>query len=561
MIAAQELTTDLAIVGGGLAGCSAAIEAAKYGLHVTLLDKGILGRSGSSCTAGGGFSFASVAHDRDTLSEAKARHSADTTAAGAYLNDPRLVEALVEDAPLRVSELEYLGPRFPRDANGRITTVRAPAHGEPRTASTQDGGPALMGCLEREVLHRRVRVLQKAMVAQLFTRDGRIAGLYALGTTNERAYALSARAVILAAGSATQLYPYASANYRTTGDAYGLVWPLGLGLANMEFNEFTLIPKVGKRVTSTPGISAMMAAGSHLLNGLGERFMPRYDPQRAEMTTRGRLVQAVALESLAGRGPVWNDSMAIPEQVRARLLAEDWEILSKLRSANLDWPEERFEWVPATHLCLGGLVIEPDGSTALPGLYAAGEVATGVHGANRLSGNAFSECLVFGIRAGRAAALYAQHADPVEPSQQQIAAFEHEMHDLGSGGGPEPGQWQHAVRQAAWQGIGVVRTAAGLKAARDALETLASEQPRCTSHSDLITALETRNLLLTAQLVAEAALVRAESRGQHLRQDYPDMQDEWQKWVVLRRTDSGDAAVASHLTGGIEASIEPIGGK
>jgi fumarate reductase (CoM/CoB) subunit A len=243
------------------------------------------------------------------------------------------------------------------------------------------------------------------------------------------------------------------------------------------------------------------------------------------------------------------------------LLAEDWEILSKLRSAGLDWPEERFEWVLATHLCLGGLVIEPDGGTELPGLYAAGEAATGVHGANRLSGNAFSDCLVFGIRAGRAAALHALSAGPVEPLGEQVAAFESEMQDMGSGGGPEPGQWQQAVRQAAWQGLGVVRSAEGLKAARDALGVLSAEQPRCTTRRDLITALETRNLMLTAQLIAHAALLRTESRGQHLRQDYPDLQDEWRKWVVLRHTTVDDAADLSSPAGGILATVEPIGGE
>jgi succinate dehydrogenase/fumarate reductase flavoprotein subunit len=487
------------------------------------------------------------------LDAAKERHADNTIRAGEGLNDRRLVEAMVEDAPQRVSELEYLGPRFPRDSRGRIMAVRAPAHDEPRTASTQDGGRILMGCLEREVFHRRVRVLEKAMVAKLFTAEGRIAGLYALHTSSEEAYAIRARAVILAAGSATQLYPYASANYRTTGDAYALAWPLGLPLANMEFNEFTLIPKVGQRVTSTPGISAMMAAGSHLINGAGERFMPGYDAERAEMTTRARLVQAVVQESLAGRGPIWNDSMAIPEAVRARLQAEDWEILDKLQSAGLTWPQDRFEWVPATHLCLGGLVVDPVGATALPGLYAAGEATTGNHGANRLSGNALSECLVFGIRAGRAAACYAVAARPVGIPPSALAAAEQMIGDLGTGSGPPPDEWQRAVREIAGKGIGVVRTAPELSAALEGFQALWRERPRCASRPGLIRALETRNLILTGQLVAQAALLREESRGQHMRQEHARKLDAWQRWVVLRRGEAGDRLPAGEMLSSVEA--------
>jgi succinate dehydrogenase/fumarate reductase flavoprotein subunit len=541
-------STDLAIIGGGLAGCAAAIEAAKYGLQVTLLDKGALGRSGSSCTAGAGFSFASVGPDGGTLDAAKARHAANTIDAGENLNIPSLVEALVEDAPQRVLELEQLGVRFPHDDLGHIVVGRAPAHDEPRTASAQGGGAVAMDCLRREVLHRRVRVLEHVAVARLFASGGRIVGLYALPAKGENVYPLAARAVILAAGSATHLYPYASANYPTTGDAYGLAWPLGLRLANMEFNEFTLIPKVGQRVISTPGISSLMMAGSHLINSVGERFMPRYDPLRAETTTRARLVQAVALESLAGRGPIWNDSMAIPERARERLLHEDWEILQKLRSANLDWPVERFEWVPATHLCLGGLIIDTVGATDLPGLYAVGEAATGLHGACRLSGNALSECLVFGIRAGRAAALYAQAAGPVEIPPKQLADAERSLRLTSKGAGPAPDEWQRAVRQVAWQHLGVVRTTSGLRSAQAALDALAQEQPVWSSRQDLLKALETRNLILTGRLVAEAALLREESRGQHYRQEHPATLPEWQRWVVLHTDGAGHSdSIGTHL--------------
>ena len=533
-----DLRTDVAIVGGGLTACAAAIEAAKYGLHVTLLDKGILGRSGSSPTAGGGFSFACLQSDDDTLEQAIARHVENTMAAGEGINDPHLVEVMAQDAPRRVAELEYFGLTFPRDASGQIVATRAPAHDEPRTAMPVGGGAILMDALRREVFHRRVRVLEEVMVSRLFTADGRIAGLQALATRGEETFYIQTGAVILAGGSATGLFPFASANYLTTGDAFGLAWSLGLPFANMAFNEFTLIPKVGKRVISSPGISAMMASGSHLLNRRGERFMPRYDPERAEVTTRAQLVQAVVLEANAGRAPIWNDSMAIPADVRAKLAAEDWEVLNKLARANLKWPEEEFEWVPATHLCLGGVKTDQHGGTEITGLYAAGESATGVHGACRISGNAMSECLVFGVRAGRAASLLAgqQRASedlPAIPAKEKDAA-RLALLDHRSETGPEPEEWQNEVRRTALRGVGVVRTTDGLKEAGEAFLSLSKEHPRCTSRSDLIRVLGTRNLILTGRLMACAALERTESRGQHLRPDFPQSADAWRRWIDKR---------------------------
>ncbi len=470
----------IVIVGGGLAACAAAIEAAKYGLPVTLIDKGVPGRSGSSCTAGGGFSFAQAGPPPDTDSAAQQRHYADTLRAGEGLNDPRLVQRLVEEAPLCVPELERYGLRFPHGPGGGIEPGRAPAHSEARTASPQDGGPALMDALRRELLHRRVRTIERTMVVRLAMRDGQIAGLYALPLDGGDAFLIRCASVVLAAGSATHLYPFASANYHTTGDAFALAWEAGAALANLEFNEFTLIPKVGRAVIATPGISSMMASGSHLLNGLGERFMPRYDPERAETTTRARLVQAAVLETRAGRGPVWNDSMAIPGEVRARLAVEDWEILGKLQGAGLRWPEEPFEWVPASHLCLGGVVIGEQGDTAAPGLFACGEAATGIHGANRLSGNALSECLVFGIRAGRAAALHALAAGDLPVDAEDATRSMAELAAATATGGPDPAEWQHEVRAAAWEGIGVVRSETGLQQILERLSVLAEVKPACT---------------------------------------------------------------------------------
>jgi aspartate oxidase len=274
-----------------------------------------------------------------------------------------------------------------------------------------------------------------------------------------------------------------------------------------------------------------------------------YDAERAEMTTRSRLVQAVVSELSAGRGPVWNDSLSIPAERRARLLEDDWDVLHKLRSAGLNWPGQQFEWVPATHLCLGGLVIDPDGATELPGLYAAGEAVSGVHGANRLSGNALSECVVFGNRAGRMAALYAGKVQAAPLPADQLVALETDLQDACRTNGLSAGEWQQAVRWAAWEGMGVTRSANGIREALQSLEQLGRERPCCDSRRELITILETRNLILTGQLIAQAALRREESRGQHFRQEHPDTLPEWGKWVVMRCTDRG-----------IQVRIEDIGG-
>ncbi|MBI3076220.1 MAG: FAD-binding protein, partial [Deltaproteobacteria bacterium] len=211
---------------------------------------------------------------------------------------------------------------------------------------------------------------------------------------------------VLAAGSATRLFKYASANFQTTGDAQALGFRVGAPLVNMEFVEFTVIPKVAQKIISTGGISPFTGRGSHIRNGLGERIMETYDPVRLERTTRAQLVRAIDREIREGRGPIWNDSSHFTEELWQEFHTSSPEVLDRLKAAGLEYRRAPFEWVPAMHTCLGGFLIDERGETAVPGLYASGECAATIHGANRLSGNATTECLVFGKRAGRHAALF-----------------------------------------------------------------------------------------------------------------------------------------------------------
>jgi succinate dehydrogenase/fumarate reductase flavoprotein subunit len=370
------------------------------------------------------------------------------------------------------------------------------------------------------------------MVTRLLVREGRVAGAHALHTGDGTRTVFTARAVVVAAGSATRLYRYTSASYHTTGDGFALGFTAGVPLASMEFVEFTIIPKVGPKLMFSSGISPFMGRGSRLLNGAGERFMEREDPERLERTTRARLIRAVYREIQEGRGPVWNDALHFTEDTWREFGESSDGVLHKLRAAGIDYRRERFEWSPAVHTFLGGLVVEPSGATTVEGLYAAGESAAGVHGANRLSDNAITECVVLGKEAGRAAAKHAARAGAPPDVTSLARAAGDELQGLERDGGEPPEAVERAIRETAWRHIGVIRDAGLLGEGLARFHELRQARVRVRDLCDLVMAVELRHLALTGEVVCAAALRREESRGQHYRDDFPESAPAGLRWTV-----------------------------
>ncbi len=517
---------DVLIIGGGLAACMAALEASKRNMDVVLVDKGRLGRSGSSPTSGG-VPQAAFAHadPRDS----KDMHFRDTIVGGDYLSNQKIVRAIVDEVTDRVVELEELGLHFKKTPDGKqFYQEKRLGSSFARSCPPVGGSVGMLGSLRKEVFNREVRVHQWTMVTRLLRKNGRVTGAFGINVQKGTVHAYRARAVVLAAGSAIGIQKYTSANFLTTGDAYVAAFDIGAPLANLEFLEFTLIPAPGGQAISMAGLSPFTSKGGRFFNSRNERFLERYDPARLEGTTRAILVGATYKEMLEGRGPVYIDPSYIPDDKWDDEI--QFEYTPKLGKAGVNARSDRFEWVPALHTFLGGLDINERCEVAgVEGLYASGESATGTHGSNRLSGNAIASAFALGARSGKYAAIYGADAamGALEPGEltaeaARIEAFKGED-------GLDPAELHEEIKDIAWESTGVVRNERGLAAGLERFREIRHEKvPRLKAGNirGLIKSLECANLSWVGEMVASCALERKESRGQHTRDDYPERDDQ-----------------------------------
>ena len=544
----QTTDCDVLIIGGGLAACMAALEASKRNMDVVLVDKGRLGRSGSSPTSGG-VPQAAFAHadPRDS----KDQHFRDTILGGDYIPNQKIVRAIVDEVTDRVIELEEMGLHFKKTPDGKqFYQEKRLGSSYARSCPPVGGSVGMLGSLRKEVFNREVQVHQWTMVTKLLRRNGRVTGAFGINVQKGTYQAYRARAVVLAAGSAIGIQKYASANFLTTGDAYVAAFDIGAPLANLEFLEFTLIPAPGGEAISMAGLSPFTSKGGRFFNALNERFLERYDPQRLEGTTRAILVGATYKEMLEGRGPVCLDPSYIPDEKWDDEI--QFEYTPKLGKAGVNARSDRFEWVPALHTFLGGLDINERCEVAgVEGLYASGESATGTHGSNRLSGNAIASAFALGARSGKYAAIYGADAEmgAVDPAETaaEIARIESYKRDDGL----DPTQLHEEIKDIAWESTGVVRNERGLAAGLERFRELRHEKvPRLKADDlrGLIKSLECCNLAWVGEMVAACALDRRESRGQHTRDDYPERDDKnCLNWISVEKDGDGVKAVVKPI--------------
>ncbi|MBI2371812.1 MAG: FAD-binding protein [Deltaproteobacteria bacterium] len=396
-----------------------------------------------------------------------------------------------------------------------------------------------MGVLRREVYHRGVTVIENVMVTRLFCREGRIAGAFGLCRRTGRRYLFKAKAIILAAGSATGLYLSYSASFLTTGDGYALAYDVGVPLQHLEFQEFTVIPVPRGRPIATGGIKPVTSFGARFFNAQGERFMERYDPQRLELTARAIMVQAVAREVREGRGAFVDATSCKPTY-----------FLKKVERLGVDWRRERVPIRPGVHTFLGGLVVDASGQTPVPGLYSYGENGGHGHlyGADRITG-AVGAGFVLGYQAGRQATLFAREHPPLEPAREDVAREEARIKAFGRDDlGPHalnPAVVASQLRRTAEEHLFVYREEHGLTQALGVFQEARHEKAgrvRARSLPALVRCLEVRHLALTGELVARASLARQESRGQFQHVDHPQTDDRRTR-IVLRDGGDGDPAL------------------
>ncbi|MDP2645153.1 MAG: FAD-dependent oxidoreductase [Desulfobacterales bacterium] len=520
----KTVSTDILVIGGGAAAGMAAFEAAKYGLDVTLVDKGRFSRSGSTPVAASAFSVPLSAGD------GQKEQLKDMLRVGENLCDQDLAGACVADSFRILEELDQMGVPLQKDSQGKPYVTQAMGHSMPRNVHFDYDISDPMRILRRQCLHRGVHVHEFVMIIRILTADGRAVGALGLDRQGNLIQFLS-RAVILGAGSATALYPHASASLQTTGDAVALALEAGAQVVDMEFVELTLVPKVKGQVVSTGGIGTMVRSGASYLNNRGERFMEKIDPVKKEAAPRYKVVRAVYREISEGRGPVICDFSKVPTRVIDGAGKGNIFLNHKREALGLGTGISQFEWAIAIHRLLGGSRITAEGATDVPGLFAAGESAGGVHGAARLAGHAVLDCFVFGSRAGRSACKFAVHEKPPASAGPPAdrSAIGTGRRKAASGANLEAEILIEKIQDIMVTHVSVVRNARSLETAVKKIEALLSMETEKIVSDHPWKPWEARNLLVNAYLVSRAALTREESRGGHFREDYPEHDDK--KWL------------------------------
>jgi fumarate reductase (CoM/CoB) subunit A len=512
----EVIRSHVLVIGSGGAGVRAAIEASKTGTCV-LISRTIAGKGGCTIMAEGGYN--AVMNPEDKVTD----HINDTMKGGAYLNEPELVRILAEEAPARMNDLISWGAVF--DVTDSSSICQRPFGGQcfPRTCYAGDRtGHEIMSTLMDRLMNSSVRIFHEVSAFDLLVDEGHVIGTLGLDK-NGNLMVFLADATIMATGGGSRVYDISTNSMSGSGDGYAMGWRAGAELIDMEEIQFHPTGAVypwdarGRLVTE-----AVRGEGGILKNSLGERFMKNYDPVKMELSTRDVVARACATEIKEGRGTphngVWLDvSHLSSSQIEERLPV----MLEQFLKYGIDIRKEPMEVGPTAHHIMGGLRIGKFCQTTLPGLFACGETAGGVHGANRLGGNALAETQVFGKRAGQSAAC--EPVREIKYPDEQINAAK-EMLIIYSTGDAVPDGVKSDLQQIMWKGVGIFRDRATLTEAKRSLEILALKRLKAVNSTGLQECCSVKNMITTARLIIIGAILREESRGAHMR---TDIMQEW----------------------------------
>ncbi|MFG2871474.1 fumarate reductase/succinate dehydrogenase flavoprotein subunit [Streptomyces sp. NPDC048338] len=599
---------DVVVVGAGGAGLRAAIEARERGARTAVVCKSLFGKAHTVMAEGGIAASMANANPHDNWQV----HFRDTMRGGKFLNQWRMAELHAREAPERVWELETWGALFDRTPDGRISQRNFGGHEYPRLAHVGDRtGLELIRTLQQKVValqqrdfeetgdyESRLRILQECTVTRVLKDDsGRVAGTFCYERETGRFFVLEAPSVVLATGGIGKSFKVTSNSWEYTGDGHALALLAGAPLVNMEFVQFhptgMVWPPSVKGILVTESVRG---DGGVLRNSEGRRFMFDYVPdvfkekyaqseeegdrwyedpdgnrRPPELLPRDEVARAINSEVKAGRGSphggVYLDvSTRMPAEVIRRRLPSMYHQFKEL--ADVDITAEAMEVGPTCHYVMGGVAVDSDSAAAVgvPGLFAAGEVAGGMHGSNRLGGNSLSDLLVFGRRAGLHAAAHAAETGRAAVSEAEVEAaaaaalapFGAAADDGGQGPAENPYALHQELQQTMNDLVGIIRRQGEMAEALERIAALRSRARRAgvEGHRQFNPgwhlALDLRNMLLVSECVARAALERTESRGGHTREDCPSMEREWRPVNLLCRAvdddGSGAAAVALERT-------------
>ena len=545
------IETDVLVVGSEGAGSRAAIEVARHGLRVLIATKGVFTRCGATVTAGMDIDlpskdakdvFGLPGDERDTIET----FAQDMFEEGKYMNNEEVVFAHCSNAARCIKELADWGMKIE-------SLTQAPGHRYPR--GIWSTGRSMMAALKRGAKQYKIDFAEHTMVTNLLTKDGRIVGAVGIEMRTGDFLVFKAKSVVIATGGAMRIYPITTAPEDLTGDGISMAFEAGAELVDMEFPLFLpccLYWPKSMLGQSMYGISN--EANGWWLNKFGVRFIQKWDPVRMEIgTTRDVASIAMATEILEGRGSPHGGIFLSFEHIPREVL----DIASRgstflydlfygnfaLSKFDMDPKKVAYEVGPAAHYWNGGIKVNSKGETNIPGLFAAGEVQGGTMGANRLSGNGVTECVVFGALAGENAALHAKSAPPPEVEESQVAHYQEQIYaPLTRKDGPDVFQTRKDIQDAAFKYAGPLRQESGLNACldtvkemkKDTLPAQATQNKGKVHNREWIIALENHIMNQVLGIIAIASLTRTESRGAMYRLDYPETDNsDWLKNVIV----------------------------
>jgi len=563
----QKYEFDVLIVGAGGAGLRAAIEASAAGVKVGVVSKSLLGKAHTVMAEGGMAAAMGNVDDRDNWRV----HFADTMRGGQYLNNWRMAELHAKEAPSRVRELEAWGAMFDRTKDGRILQRNFGGHRYPRLAHVGDRtGLEMIRTLQDHGIHQGIEFHMETTILTLLKDGERCVGAFAYDRERGRFKLFHAKAVVLATGGIGRAFSITSNSWEYTGDGHSLAYHAGAALLDMEFVQFhptgMVWPPSVKGILVTEGVRG---EGGVLRNSEGKRFMfddipANYKAQTAdsedegwrytqgdksarrppELLTRDHVARCIRREVKEGRGSPHGGVFLDIAWIKERLPNAAEHIKKKLPSmyhqfkqlADIDITKEPMEIGPTTHYMMGGVAVDAETQmSTLAGLFAAGESAAGLHGANRLGGNSLSDLVVFGQRAGEFAAKYAKdhgagqvnNAQVDESARQALEPFER------GAAGENPYAVQHDLQSMMQDLVGIVRVEEEMTRAIEGIEKLKARAAKAgvignrEYNNGWHTALDLSNLLTVSEIIAKAAITRKESRGAHFRDDFPEKSEYW----------------------------------
>ncbi|OQD58531.1 thiol:fumarate reductase, subunit A [Methanobrevibacter arboriphilus JCM 13429 = DSM 1125] len=538
------IKSDVLIIGSGGAGCRAAIEISNNGLNPLIISKGLSFRSGCTGMAEGGYNAAFAFVDEE---DTKDIHFKDTIKGGSYLNDSKLARILVDEATDRLIDLEEYGALFDRQDSGELN--QRPFGGQTfrRTCFQGDRtGHEIMMALKEEIIKKKIPTIDEVMITSLIPDDSKqkVIGAVGLSLKNSEIIFFQSKAVILATGGAGQLYPVTSNTLQKNGDGFALAYNVGADLIDMEEIQFhptgMLYPDSRKGILVT---EAVRGEGGILLNKNNERFMGNYD-DRKELATRDVVSRAIYNEIRCGRGNenrgVYLDVTHLDDEVIEEKLET---MLFQFLDVGVDIRKQPMEVAPTAHHFMGGIRIDENCKSTVSNLFAAGEAAGGVHGANRLGGNALADTQVFGKRAGISASKAAKSSD-FGINNEEIKNEIDRINKLFKKGPILPFEIKKELQNLMWDKVAIIRNEKDLKEALSHIRTLKEKLNDMDVNNEthynkgLQEALEVINMIEIAELTVKSALIRKESRGAHFREDFPDTKEEWKKSIVMNKNNS-----------------------